>query len=417
MRLTLREEAVRLTKTVVDAARYRGDASKGFHSIIWDDQVPKFGLRVYPSGKKSYVLTYRYRGRRRYMVLGKHGEITVKQARTKAIKAQGDIADGKDPLAEKHRSDGRTTLGELWVRYLDEYAHPRNKPRTVREEEGVWRRHLAPALKNRSLDEITRQDVGRLHHALRSNIWAANDAVKLLRRLYSFAVDVALAVPEENPARFVKLFKEPARERYLAPAELRKLGKALRECEKADGDPWAIAVVRLLIFTGARAGEILHLRWSDLDLESRVARLADSKTGPKELDLPAPAVAIFASLEKLRHAHSPWVFPGRNPAHPRNDYIKRPWRDIRDRAKIENLRLHDLRHTFASSAAADGFSLRMIGELLGHSQTSTTDRYSHLARTPRQDAVESIAASLRAALEGEAGDTADVVPFGGQGEA
>jgi integrase len=171
-----------------------------------------------------------------------------------------------------------------------------------------------------------------------------------------------------------------------------------------------VAAIRLLLFTGARAGEVLGLRWDEVDLEAGQAALRDSKTGPRPLELPAPAAQVLARLWQLRHQGGAYVFPGRDPSKPRNDYLKRPWWRICERAGIENCRLHDLRHTYASTGAAAGYTLQMIGELLGHSQTSTTERYSHLARSPRQQAGESIAGALSAAL-GEEQDPGEILPF------
>jgi integrase len=401
---------MKLTKAVADREKYRGDADKGQHCILWDDQVPGFGLRIYPSGKKSFIISYRADGRKRRMVIGRYGILTVQEARERARKLLVRVLDGNDPLAERQRVRENVTLAELWDRYLEEYALPRKKWRTVRDEKGVWRRHLAPNFGQRRLTNITREDVARFHGRLRNSPYAANDAVKLLRRLYNQAAEWSLVAPETNPTRFVKLFKEPRRERYLSTAELARLGRALKEAEQDSEDPFAIAGVRLLIFTGARAGEILRLRWDEVDLEARQLRLRDSKTGPKILELPAPAVAVLVGLQELRHLACPWVFPGRDPSKPRNDYLKGPWKRICRRAKIENCRLHDLRHTYASTAAGSGFTLKMIGELLGHRQTSTTERYSHLSRSPRQEAAESIAASLQAAL-GEGGGKGEVVPL------
>lgn len=403
---------MRLTKTVVDAAIYSGNPETNERVVLWDDKLSGFGLRVYPSGRKAFVLSYRYRGRKRLLTLGRYSEVfTLAQAKTKAQKTIAKL-DEQDPLAERQREQA-PTLGEIWKRYLEEYAQAHKKARTVADEKGTWRRHLERGFSKRRLDEITREDVQRLHHKLRNSPYAANDAVKLLRRLYSLAGEEwGLVSPDMNPARRIKLFKEARRERYLSSEEISRLGQALREAQEEGEDPYAIAAVRLLLLTGARAGEILGLRWDEVDFQSRLLRLRDSKTGPKGVELAAPALEVLAGLQRLRMAGSPWVFPGRDPAKPRNDYIKRSWAKIRQRAGLEDVRLHDLRHSFASMGAAAGYSLKMVGELLGHAHAATTDRYAHLARDPRKEANERIAGEIAAALEDHPGGTPHLMPFG-----
>jgi len=398
----------KLIKSVVEAARYTGDAEKNEHCIIWDSRLPGYGLRIYPSGKKSFFISYRIRGRKRRMVIGRFGRTTAQKAWKTAKKELEKVGDGIDPLLEREEARDVVTLGGVWHRYLNEYAPSRLKPRTVRDAKSVWKRHLKGPFSHRDLEDITRKDVGRLQHRLQENIWAANDAVKLLRRLYNQAADWELIPPEINPARFVKLFKEPARERYLTADELQRLGKVLKEEEEQD--PAAVAAIRLILFTGARAGEILRLRWEEVDLKGRQLLLRESKTGPKGIELPAPAVEILAGLKDKRAEGRAFVFPGRDRSRPRNDYLKRPWLRIREKAELGDCRLHDLRHCFASIGAAEGLTLKMIGELLGHRQTATTERYSHLRRGRRQQAVETVATALEAAMSKE-DESGEVVPF------
>jgi len=376
--------------------------------VLWDGALPGFGLRVFPSGAKSFVVFYRAGTRQRLMTVGRYGLYTLQQARLMARKLLTRVADGEDPLGERRKDRREVTMNQLWERYLEEYARPRKKLRTIRDELGVWGRYLARGFGPRPLSQVTRQDVAGLHNRLRATPYGANDAVKLLRQLYNVAAEWELVAPDENPTRFIKLFKEKPRERYLSSDELHRLGRALRELEEEGMDPFAIEAVRLLLLTGARAAEILKLSWGEVELEDCLLRLRDSKTGPKNLELPVPAAQALHRLQALRLVGSPYVFPGRDPSKPRNDYIKRPWKKICARAEIKDCRLHDLRHSYASTGAGGGFSLQMIGELLGHRQTSTTERYSHLSRDPKKGVAESIAATLAAAL-GEGSNSSDVV--------
>lgn len=402
----------RLIKTAVEAAKYTGDASKNEHCIIWDTRVAGFGLRIYPSGKKSFFVSYRYAGRKRRMVIGRSGRTTAQQARAKAKKVLGKVDDGIDPLAEREEARRGATLREVWHRYLTEYATPaRMKPRTIRDEHGYWERYIGHRFGGRRLDDISKQEVLRLQHRLSEDrgVYAANDAVTFLRRLYNRAAEWGYITPEANPTLGIRLYREKARERFLDLDELARIGAVLKEWQERETE--AVAYVRLLLFTGARAGEILRLRWDEVDFKSHQLRLQDSKTGPKEIELAPPTMEVLESLKQGRQPGTLFVFPGRDPHKPRYDYFRRFWKLLCAEANLQDLRQHDLRHTYASMGVAGNLSLKMIGELLGHQQTSTTERYSHLDRDPKRQAADTIAAALEAALE-DTVETGDVVPFG-----
>jgi integrase len=240
--------------------------------------------------------------------------------------------------------------------------------------------------------------------------------------MYAFAGRSGVVPEGMNPARRIEQFKEYRRERFLTGGELERLGSAIREAE-TKGIPWdvqerkpkakhlpkaknrftkmgpfAAAAIRLLLFTGCRLREILHLKWEQVDLERGLLFLADSKTGRKTVILNAPALAVLAGLDRL----DPYVVPGDDPDKPRAD-LKRPWQAVAKRAGLDGVRLHDLRHTYASFGAGGGLSLPIIGKLLGHTQASTTQRYAHLDADPLRRASETIGGQIAAALEGKRG--------------
>lgn len=366
---------------------------------VWDDELPGFGIRVWPSGKRVYVLKYRTReGRQRKPVIGLHGPVTAEEARRKARLWLGQAIDGGDPSGE--RQDGRRapTLAEFGERYMAEYAEPKKKPLSVREDRRLLDRFILPTLGMRKVAEIKRPDVTRLHNDFRSTPYQANRVLALLSKVFSLAEEWGVRPDGTNPCRHVEKFREERRERFLSAEELTRLEAALTAAEQ-DGSEWqsVVAAIRLLIFTGARMSEILTLRWEWVDFDNACLRLPDSKTGAKVIHLSPPALTILGSLPN--DETNPHVIRGKKPGeHLVN--LQLPWGRIRSRAGIERLRIHDLRHSFASVAVMGGLSLPMIGALLGHRQVSTTARYAHLAADPLKQANDLVAANLLARMKG-----------------
>jgi integrase len=206
-----------------------------------------------------------------------------------------------------------------------------------------------------------------------------------------------------NPCRHVERYPEKKRERFLSADELARLGDALAAY---DGSRYAAAAIKLLVFTGARLGEILGLRWEWVDFARGEARLPDSKTGAKTLHLPPPALEVLAELPRVEG--NPYVVVGGRPGTALVN-LEKPWRDIRSKAGLENVRIHDLRHSFASIAASGGMGLPIIGKMLGHTQAQTTQRYAHLASDPVKAAAATVAAKITAAMSGKGEDAATVV--------
>jgi integrase len=420
----------RISKKLVDSLR---PAAKEF--IIWDSALRGFGVRVRPSGAMSYVVVYRAgAGRKapvRKVTLGAVGKITPDIARALAEKALGAIAHGRDPAAERARDRESMTVEELVEAFVADHAESKLKPTSARRYRDLLRRFVVPELGTAKADRLTRAAVAELHRKMKRRPVSANRMLGAVSSAYSFAQRRGFVPEGYNPAARIEKYPEHKRERFLTAAELGRIGSALREAETA-GLPWLIdetkpnakhipkqaksqrtkfgpfvtAAVPLLLFTGCRLREILHLRWDYFDAERGLLFLPDTKTGRRAVVLNAPALEVLASLPRV----GPYVIPAGDPKRPRHD-LKRLWIAVCRRAELKGVRLHDLRHTYASVGAAGGMGLPVIGKLLGHTQSATTQRYAHLDNDPLRRASETIGAQLSAALGGDGHREADVVPL------
>jgi integrase len=315
----------------------------------------------------------------------------------------------EDPMAARDAARHASTFADFAARYLAEFAAGHHKPRTRAEEERLLKTAILPVLGTTRLTDIGKADAARLHAKLHETPVTANRALALLSAVLGWAERVGERPDGSNPCRHVSHYPERARERLVTAEELARLGETLANAEASGVADWrAVALIRLLAFTGARLSEILTLRWEWIDLQTGTARLPDSKTGAKTLYLPAPALAVLAALP--RHAENLHVLPGERPGAPLVSPAK-AWQRIRGAAGLPDLHLHDLRHAFASTAVAAGDSLFIVGKLLGHRQASTTERYSHLAPDPARAVANRTGERLRAMLDGTSGD---VVPIGGR---
>ncbi|MEM7170431.1 MAG: tyrosine-type recombinase/integrase [Pseudomonadota bacterium] len=374
----------KLTKRTVDAAKARET-----DYFIFDSELPGFGIRVLPTGQKSYMIQYRVKGRTRRVTFGRHGPMTPEKARKKAIELLSEVLHGKDPSAALRRERNALSVADLGKRFLDDYAASHCKPSTQYEYRRAVELFINPAMGQMKIHEIDRADVAKFHHDLRDIPYQANRALGVLSKMFNMAEVWGLRADSSNPCRHVKKYQEEKRERFLSPEEIQRLGQALREVEAEGSEtPAAIAAIRLLLLTGCRLSEILTLKW---DYIGERIRLPDSKTGAKTVYIGDAVREVLNAIE--RDPENPYVIRGRLPGAHLTD-LQRPWRRIRKRAKLEGVRLHDLRHSYASGAIGLGESLPIVGKLLGHTQPSTTQRYVHVGQDPAQAAAEKVSESL-----------------------
>ena len=388
-----------LTKRQIDAARYEGKGTS--QDVRPDGTIPGLGLRVYPSGVKTFILRYRAGSPRvRNMTLGRYGVLTLEQARTRARKLLGQVADGIDPAEEKRRKRAEgVTVAAFADRWLEDYAKAHR--RSWREDKRRIDTRIKPALGRLPLASVTPGDVAKLHAEIgRTAKVEANRVVQLLRAIFSAAAAWGvLPARHSNPAAVsrspyvsggsnVRTFRERSRERYVRPDEMPRLLEAIEREE----NPAARAALRLLLLTGCRKTEILGTRWEDVDLKRGELRLPEAKEGGRTVRLPAEAVEV---IESLPRTHSPYLFPSpSDPNKPRRD-IKRSWARVRGRAKLEDVRIHDLRRTVGAWLASAGASELVIGDVLGHSDPAATRVYARLTDESAREALEEYAAAVR----------------------
>ena len=363
--------------------------------FLWDDSLPGFGLRVLPSGKRGYLIQYRAKGRTRRLALGPHGVLTTDQARRRAAELLSEVRRGADPSAERSAARHAPTVAELCERFFTDYAGGRKKPRSIAMDRHLVKKHIRHALGRLRVADVVEADLLRLHSKLRATPVSANRVKALVSTMFNLAERWRLRPDGTNPTRHVGRYREQARERFLSEAELARLGEVLGEAERDGSESRdTVAVLRLLALTGCRVSEIRTLRWEEVDFGSACLRLRDSKTGPKTVALNVPALEVLAKHKR----NGEWVFPVRGGKGPLPT-LQRPWERIRERAGLPDLRMHDLRHSFASVGACSGQSLLVIGALLGHRRAGATQRYAHLSNDPVRSASEAIGARIAAALE------------------
>jgi integrase len=422
----------KLTKRVVDGLEIKAN-----DYVFWCGQLPGFGCRVWPSGKKTFIVMYRAGGAKsptRKVTIGVLGKFTVEQARAEAVRILAQAELGEDEAAKRASFRAEMTVAELCDEYMLEGVDHK-KPSTIASDHSRIDSHIKPLLGKKRISEVTSADVSKFlrdiangkarrdqktakkrgRSIVRGGKGTATRTVRFLGGIFTYAVKRGYL--KENPKKGVELYPDKKGERFLSAEEFQRLGEALRLAE-TDGIPWTlvegrkakhrpvkeenrrevfsphvVAAFRLLLFTGCRLGEILTLKWDYVDFQRGMLNLPDSKTGKKSVLLASPALQILSDLPRL----GPYVIAGQQPDKPRAD-LQRPWRRLTSHTGLKGLRIHDLRHSFASVGAESGMGLLIVGKLLGHADQSTTARYAHLGNDPLRRAAETVAGTIAAAI-------------------
>ncbi len=401
--------------------------------FIYDDALKGFGLKVNPSGKVNFIVEYRVGAggrlaRKRRMTIGASTTMAPEQARQQAKDILAIARTGNDPCENRTKERSIPDFKTFAYRYLEEEAAVRLKPHSFTNYEINIRKHASPAIGSVKLNLVTKADIQKLHSSIgQKHKIQANRVLQTISAIYRYAQTLGLVDDGYNPVSGIQPFRETARERYLSEDEFVRLGEALALAE-SEGIPWAnvskpnqskhtvksenqrtvfsssaIDAIRMLIFTGCRLREILHLTWSEVDLERGLLFLKDSKTGARAIILNQLAQNILQRQARC----SEFVFSsqlklldeiGDVVDKPIAD-LKKPWQAVRRHAGLEDVRLHDLRHSFASVGASAGMGLPIVGALLGHKHASTTQRYAHLDANPLRQASDEIAARIAASMK------------------
>lgn len=379
----------RLTKTFLD--RLPPVTAEIF---FWDDTLPGFGLRHYPSGRKLFFVQYRGKGRTRRVKLGTYGALTPDEARKLARQRLGEVAQGENPAEDIAIERRLPTVAALAERFLTHHVAIHCKPSTAGEYQRSIDLFILPKLGPRRIGDITRADIANLHHAMRDTPYQANRTLGVVSKMFNLAELWGLRPDGSNPCRHIPRYPERKRERFLLPEEIARLAQTLDEMgSESPALLPAINAIRLLMLTGCRLKEIQTLQW--VYIKPPYILLPDSKTGARKIPIDEPVAEVLRGIARL--PDNPFVITGKVDGQYLTD-LQRPWRRIRARASLDDVRIHDLRHTYASNALAAGLPIEMVGKLLGHSQIQTTMRYAHLADAPVRDAAARVSGVISASM-------------------
>lgn len=404
-------------------------------TFYYDEALAGFGMKIAPTGTRSWIVEFRpgAGGRsvtKKRMRIGGM-ELSPDQARASAEKVLASVSLGSDPSAERAGERGALSVAEIADRFMRDHVKKKRKANSVEGYEGIIEKHIKPAIGKKAAEKVTRADLAKLHNKVSEKRadgtggpYAANKMLAVLSKLFNWAGDLGLIKEGTNPTQKIERFNEEQRERFLTGEELERLGAALIEAEtvgiphdvEGDGEnsrhrkkahqrhvvysPHITGAIRLLLLTGCRLREVLHLRWSEVDFERGLLFLPDSKTGRKTVVLSEAAIDVLKSIPQIGEYVVSSESAGTPEEKPRHD-VKKPWAAISERAGLKGLRIHDLRHTFASVGAGGGLGLPVIGKLLGHSQASTTQRYAHLDVDPVRRAADIIAGNIASKIGGK----------------
>ena len=371
-----------MPRTDLTDARIRALKPRKTAYDIRDGKLRGFGVRVLPSAAKRFFVHCQHRGERVWKIIGDAATMDVREARSRAVTMLAAIRLGENPPR-----DPVETLFEAVAEAAFERRSRVWKPGTLAVNRAYLRSQILPHFAGRQIADIDSRDVANWFASLRATPVAADRSMPVLSVIMREAEAMGLRPEGSNPCKGIRRYRREGRERFLSDDEIRRLSTALTAHEGRH--PEQVAVVRLLLLTGCRKGEILTLRWSDYR-EGRLF-LRDSKTGPRTVWLSEPARNILDALERK----GCWVFPSYRTAGPQGDgWLDRFWWKLRAEAELRDVRLHDLRHSHASIALREGETVLAIGRLLGHASPETTLKYTHLSDAMTMEAAEIVGTVL-----------------------
>lgn len=382
------DKKIKLSKRNIDPIKPPLDQA---FILIWDKDVPGFGLRVTRAGIKSYILQYRIHGRQRKYTIGRHGDLTPDQAREQALELRGQIAKGIDPQANKRKERGIPTLRKFSEEYLE---HAQGKKKTWAKDKSLLNLRILPRLGDYRLDTVEKRQIEKLHHDVRAERTpaTANRHLSLIKCMFNLAIDWGYI--ETNPARGIKAFKENNHRTNWLDGD--QIGRLFGVCHDYP-NPYAGALFPFLLLTGARLGEALNARWQNIDADRAMWRIPEAKSGRgRHVPLAPQAIELLNGIPAKND--NPYVFCGHTKGQPLVNVAK-PWKRIKAAADLpDDFRPHDLRHTFASWGVSHGVDLYQIQTLLGHSTIQMTQRYSHLAESGIKASVNHISSQMDQAV-------------------
>lgn len=409
----------KITKRVVDAAE---PGEKDY--VIWDDDLPGFGLRVFTSGKRSYVIQYRAAGRSRRYTLGLHGVWTPETARQEAKVQFGRVASGDNPAEERQLDHKAITVKELCALYIADLAaglilgkggRPK-KPTTVGTDTGRIERHIIPLIGTRRVKDLAKADINKIlkdimagktrasvktnklrgRAIVRGGAGTATRTVGLLGGILTYAVEAGII--EHNPAHGLRKPKDNVRDRRLTEGEYRILGGMLREAAADEKYMMTVDIIRQIALTGCRRSEMIKLMWTEADTDSSCLRLVDSKEGASIRPIGLPVVEYLE--ERRTHQTGTFVFPGPRLEDGAFGAFAKHWVHIFAGSLLADVTPHVLRHSFASIANDLGFTEVTIAALVGHSKGSVTSKYIHTLDTALIMAADTISGYIQGLLDG-----------------